>query len=181
MKIKRWILPALAGLILGLSLYRWNAETLTGNKMPMPFGYGASVVLSGSMEPSLNVGDLVVIRRTGQVQPGDVVVYQSENLLVIHRVISVTEDAIVTQGDANNVSDDPITPEDVKGVMVLAIPGVGTAVLALKKPPVTLALLLAALLLNERAFRRERKEQDQELDDLKAELRSLAEEMKKEQ
>lgn len=180
MKSKRWILPALAGLILGLSLYRWNAETLTGNKMPMPFGYGASVVLSGSMEPSLHVNDLVIIRRSEAVQPGDVVVYQSGNLLVIHRVVSVTEDAIVTRGDANNVSDDPISPKDVKGVMVWAIPGIGALVLALKKPPVVLALLAAALLLNELAFRKERKKQDRELDDLKAELRSLAEEMKQE-
>lgn len=170
----------LAGLILGLSLYRWNAETLTGNKMPMPFGVGASVVLSGSMEPTLHVNDLVLVRRTRQVKPGDVVVYQSGSMLVIHRVVSVTEETIVTQGDANNVSDEPITPEDVKGVMVLAIPGIGAVVLALKKPPVVLAVLLAALLLNERAFRKERKDQDQELDDLKAELRSLAEEMKDE-
>lgn len=170
----------LAGLILGLSLYRWNAETLTGNKMPMPFGVGASVVLSGSMEPTLHVNDLVLVRRTRQVKPGDVVVYQSGSMLVIHRVVSVTEERIVTQGDANNVSDDPITPEDVKGVMVLAVPAVGAVVLALKKPPVVLAVLLAALLLNERAFRKERKDQDQELDELKAELRSLAEEMKDE-
>lgn len=177
-KGKRWLLPALAGLILGLSLYRWNAETLNGNQMPMPFGYGASVVLSGSMEPALHVNDLVIVRRAGQVQPGDVVVYQSGNILVIHRVVSVTEDTIVTQGDANNVADDPISPEAVKGVVVCAIPGIGAVIWALKKPPVVIALLLVALLLNERAFRKERSRKDQELDALRSEVRSLAEEMK---
>ena len=50
-------LLALCGAVLGVNLYFANAGSLLGDKLPMPFGYGAAVVLSGSMEPALSKGD----------------------------------------------------------------------------------------------------------------------------
>lgn len=177
-KCKRWILLTITGLILGLFVYQWNAETITGNQMPMPFGIGVSVVLSGSMEPALSVSDLVILRRAGSVQTGDIVVYQSGGMLIIHRVISVTEDAIITQGDANPVPDDPIPPEAVKGVAVCSVPKIGAVIWALKKPPVAICLIVLLIWINERSFRKERKQKNQELEDLRSEVRSLEEEIK---
>lgn len=178
MKSKRWILLILTGLILGVFVYQWNAETLTGNKMPMPFGYGVSVVLSGSMEPALQVNDLVIIRRTDTVEAGDIVVYQSEGLLVIHRVISVTDEAVVTQGDANNVPDAPISSEAIKGVLVCSVPKIGALVWLLKKPAVVVCILVLLCVLNERAFRKERHRKNEELEKLRSEVQSLSEEIK---
>ena len=55
---RRIILVVLA-IILGLNLYTLNASKLLGNQLPMPFGYGAAVVLSGSMEPAYHVGSII--------------------------------------------------------------------------------------------------------------------------
>lgn len=56
----RMLTLLILGVFLGVRFYVWNAQSLTGNAVPMPFGIGASVVLSGSMEPALSVGDLLI-------------------------------------------------------------------------------------------------------------------------
>ena len=53
----RLLLLILCGLILGVNVYLANANSLVGNQLPTPFGYGAAVVLSGSMEPEFSKGD----------------------------------------------------------------------------------------------------------------------------
>ncbi|MCD8364429.1 MAG: signal peptidase I [Clostridiales bacterium] len=172
----RSLLLALAGLVIGVNVWMWNAKNLVGDVMPMPFGIGVSVVLSGSMEPELSVGDLVIIRGTQTVAVGDVIVYQSGRDLIIHRVVAVSEDTVVTQGDANNVPDDPIDISDVKGKLAAHIPGVGKVVRILKKPVVIVLFLLAALLLVERSYRREREDDEETLDAIREEIRRLKEE-----
>lgn len=171
------ILPlALISLVLGLRLYLWNAQNLVGNAMPMPFGWGASVVLSGSMEPALSVDDLVFIREQASYQAGDIVVYQDGDILVIHRIISVEGDAIITQGDANNTADQPISQSAVKGKAVGQIPRVGAVVRFLKTPAGFFLLILAAVLLFELPYRKERKKTDEELQKIKDEIRRLKDE-----
>ena len=54
-------LVVLCAATLGVNLYLTNAQVLTGDQMPMPFGYGSAVVLSGSMEPTFSTGDLIVV------------------------------------------------------------------------------------------------------------------------
>jgi signal peptidase len=169
----RTLLLALISLTLGVNVYLWNAKRLVGNALPTPFGYGVSVVLSGSMEPTLSVHDLVLIRETPAVKAGDVVVYQSENELIIHRVISVGEDTLITQGDANSSADEPISHGAVKGVLVASVPHVGILVLALKNPVVVILLLAAAFLLMELSYRKEKRSDDRELEEIKAEIHRL--------
>ena len=50
--------------MIGFNVYLANAYGLVGNQLPMPFGYGAAVVLSGSMEPEFSEGDLILIKET---------------------------------------------------------------------------------------------------------------------
>ena len=57
--LPRLLCYLLISLVLGGTAYSWNARRLAGNAMPMPFGVGLSVVLSGSMEPTLSVNDLI--------------------------------------------------------------------------------------------------------------------------
>jgi signal peptidase len=166
----RTLLLVLISLTLGVNVYLWNAKRLVGNALPTPFGYGISVVLSGSMEPTLSVHDLVLIRETQAVETGDVVVYQSENELIIHRVISVGEDTLITQGDANSSADEPISRSAVKGVLVASVPHVGILVLAMKNPVVVILLLAAAFLLMELSYRKEKRSDDRELEEIKAEI-----------
>ncbi len=168
----------LTALILGLSFYRWNAATLGGNQMPMPFGIGISTVLSGSMEPAIPVGALAIVRQSEDIQPGDIVVYQSDSMLVLHRVVQRQGDTLITRGDANNAPDPAILMNSVKGELVAAIPHLGRLVNFCRRPGVVVFLLAGLVFSGEWSYRKERKEKEADLQLLEAEIRSLSEELK---
>ena len=171
--ILRIALLVFAALIIGLNVYSINASRLAGNSVPMPFGVGAAVVLSGSMEPELSVGDLLIVARRDSYAVGDVVVYQDGKTAVTHRIVDIDGETVVTRGDANNANDKPITLEQVKGEVVLTIPLVGYFVNIIKSPIGTLAILGLAIFLLERSFRAEKEKDKQKLDDIRAEIEKL--------
>ena len=173
----RLVLLLVVGAFLGLRIYGWNARNLTGNAVPMPFGVGASVVLSGSMEPALSVGDLLIFAEAKEYAPGDVVVYQSGRTPVVHRIIDIQDQTVTTRGDANNAADRPFDLGLVKGRVLAAIPLVGYLFMALKTPVGTLLALGGAVVLMELSYRRERKEQDEKQEEIKAEIRRLMQEL----
>lgn len=172
--IYRTVLILIAGLTVGISFYSWNAKKNFNNQLPMPFGFGASVVLSPSMDPTLKVNDLVFVTAEDEYQVGDIVVYQDESTLVIHRIISIDGDMIRTKGDANNTPDlDPITVDDIKGKYTFRIPFVGFIFRWLKTLPGTLCVVALVVFLMYRSRRKERKNGEEELEKIVAEIRTL--------
>ena len=171
----RYIVFSFIGIVLGLCIYTQNAKGLIKDKMPMPFGYGMSVVLSGSMENRLSVDDLVIIKATDRFEVNDIVLYQDGDSLVIHRIIEIDGDTVTTKGDANNVADDPINKSQIKGVLVYDIAGIGAVVNFLKQPVSVFIILAAALLLTELSYRKEKDNDTEELDEIK----KMIEELKK--
>lgn len=169
----RILLFIIISLVIGFTVYRWNAERLAGNAMPMPFGFGMSVVLSGSMEPELSVNDLVVIAKSDSYETGDTVVYQSQGDLIIHKIIETDGVTAVTQGTANNIPDEPIQVEAIKGKLVMKLPKVGIAVRGIRTPIGVVIILAVAFSLLGRSYRREKAHDDAELEAIKAEIRRL--------
>lgn len=177
MKTRRRLLRgaaiAVIGLVIGLSVYSWNARRLVGDRLPMPFGFGVAVVLSGSMEPALAVNDLVVVTAADGVKPGDVVVYQSGGELIIHRVVETDGERLVTRGDANDTFDAPIRADQIKGTLAFSIPFAGLLVRGLQSLPGTLLILLIAGWLAVRSWQKEKAEDSAELERIKEEIRRL--------
>lgn len=104
---------------------------------PVLLGY----VTSGSMEPTMAAGDgfvAVPAAVSGEIRPGDIVVYESpDEGLTTHRVVEETDAGYVTRGDANQVTDqargDPhVTDGDIAATVlqvddtVPTVPGLGT-------------------------------------------------------
>lgn len=171
--IGRVILLIVISLIIGIRLYSWNAQNLAGNTMPMPFGYGASVVLSGSMEPTLSVNDLVLVREQDSYEIDDIVVYQDGSMLVIHKIISIDGDEVITKGDANDVADKPISASDIKGKAVWHIPVLGALIRFLKTSVGFILIIAAAIALFELPHMRERKKAMEEQEKIKEEIKRL--------
>ncbi|MCL6636245.1 MAG: signal peptidase I [Peptococcaceae bacterium] len=103
------------------------------------FPFYPSVILSGSMQPGIKKGDIVLMKKVAgeEVRPGDIIQFRQERIYITHRVIGVKESkgvkAYQTKGDANKVPDpDPVYPQQVKGRVVCVIPKIGWATLALK-------------------------------------------------
>ena len=172
--IRRLVL-ALIGLILGVSIYWANANGIMRKQMPMPFGYGIAVILSGSMEPALSVNDLIIVKASAKPEIGDVVVYESGQNLVVHRVIQMNENQIITQGDANNAADEPFSKDQVIGVVRTRVRGAGRLVEWIRKPWVIFCIVVGMFAIEERSFRKQREQEDDELQQLKEEIRRLKE------
>jgi len=168
---------AVAALIIGVNLYLWNANSLVGDQLPMPFGYGAAVVLTGSMGESLPADSLIFVKEQTDCAVGQVVVYQSGRSLIVHRVVAVDGATVITRGDANNTEDAPIAMSDIRGVVVGHIPGVGAVVRVLKTPLGMLFVLALAIGLVELSHRRERKDDEAEKERIRAQIRALKEEI----
>lgn len=172
----RRIILIVVGLILGMNVYMLNAQRLLGNKIPMPFGYGMAVILSGSMEPEMSTGDLIVVHETNDYDVRDIIVFQDVNMLVTHRIIEMNDNEIITKGDANNVEDEPIQLNQIKGEVILCIPMIGNLVNILKTPIATVIIIVLAILLIEKSNQNERTKDDEELERIKEEIRRLKEE-----
>lgn len=175
----RTLILVLIAAVIGINIYSLNASRLAGNSVPMPFGVGAAVVLSGSMEPELSAGDLLIVAKRDGYAVGDVVVFQDGRIAVTHRIISLSDNAVITKGDANNTPDAPIGPEQIKGKVLLAVPLVGYLVNAIKTPIGTLIIIAAAIFLLERSFSKEKKKDAEELDIIRSEIEMLKQEKDK--
>ncbi|MGD0637295.1 MAG: signal peptidase I [Nitrososphaerales archaeon] len=119
-----------------------------------------------SMRPTLEVGDLVVVDAVqySSIHVGDVIVFARPSFsggcgteIVVHRVVNVTSEGLITQGDnraTNSVPDEgppanewpPVPPECVKGLVVVALPFLGRISEAFP-PPLNYILVAAIILL----------------------------------
>ena len=175
--ILRITLLVLVALIVGLNVYTLNASRLTGDMVPMPLGVGATVVLSGSMEPTLSTGDLLIIAKQDSYQVDDVVVFQANRIAVVHRIVELYEKTVqgedgeeiqqmaITQGDANNTPDDPIQVSQIKGTVVFRLPIVGYLI--------TILILALAIFLLESSFHKEREKDQDKLEAIRREIEKL--------
>ena len=168
------LLPILIGAIFGIRLYLFNAQAL-GDRMPMPFGVGAAVVLSGSMEPAYSVNDLIFVKKEPEYWEGDVVVYQRERDLIVHRIIQIQDGTVITQGDANDTADPAFKEEEIRGTVVFKIPWVGGPIRAMKTPMGTCLTIAAAILFLELSYRKEQDGEEKRIEEIKEEIRRLKE------
>jgi len=96
------------------------------------FGVTPTVIISGSMQPSLHVGDIVFIQKTkvDDLKQGDIIQYRKDNATYVHRIYAITIDDqqthITTKGDANDHPDpDQVTPDKILGKSLFTIPQLG--------------------------------------------------------
>lgn len=103
-----------------------GTKAKVNNEILSFFGYGSPAVVTNSMAgdkpDSFEAGSLVITKNVDfeDIVIGDVIVFQSEGILKIHRVKKVDENGnYITQGDNNNREDkDPVTQENYQGKMI---------------------------------------------------------------
>jgi signal peptidase len=96
------------------------------------FGIDKYVVISGSMEPELYAGYMVIVNRNVEFQDveiGDIIIFRYNDMNIIHRVIDETvidgEKYLKTKGDANKCDDGYLTATDnYLGTTLFHIPNV---------------------------------------------------------
>ncbi len=95
-------------------------------------GFYPTVVASGSMRPTMEVGDLAIVISAdpSAIQVGDIIQFWQEGEMTLHRVVEITIEGgsrlFVTKGDDNPVPDtDPVFPAQIRGKLIFTIPKLG--------------------------------------------------------
>ena len=109
---------------------------------PIPGNYKVMTVLSGSMEPAIKMGSVVVIKPQEEYKVGDVITFGSYSKTkppITHRIYQIKEvngkKVYITKGDANNAPDQKeVAKRDVVGKVLFSVPYLGYAVDFAKKP-----------------------------------------------
>jgi signal peptidase len=128
---------------------------------PVVFGWTTTVVVSGSMAPAIQAGDVVAVapvarEEAGRLAPGTVILIDDPSrpgMRLLHRLVEYDDSGrMITKGDANAVADStPVPVENLSGVARLRVPMVGRPMLWLQQgqyvPVAALGTLLGIVVL----------------------------------
>lgn len=102
-----------------------------------------TVILTGSMEPGIHPGDVILVRKLSSeeeldtLSAGTVISYHRDRISITHRIQEIREDEagnrqFITKGD-NNASADaaPVSPNQIAGRVIRVVPRIGIPVLLL--------------------------------------------------
>lgn len=148
MKVVKSILSKLIYTILIIlviyNIYNYVCVNFLRQDLPTINGYGVLEVVSGSMEPTIGVGDLIVVNTNyDELKEKDIITfYDGNGSFVTHRIIDIVDDEFITKGDNNNSEDqDRVKREKVVGKYITRINGMGR-IMAAFKSPITMILIL---------------------------------------
>lgn len=162
---------------------------LNKNETPSFFGYKTFSIISGSMEPSINVGDLIIVQKNEDMKyiVNDIVTFKRDDDIVTHRIIKIRDDNdklyYITKGDNNEVTDEKIEAEKIEGRVVYQIPYMGNVVLFLKNKIVfgvfLIGLILSFIKKKRRIARKIRRREKRQKYERMLKMNSINEENKK--
>lgn len=104
------------------------------NKTPNFLGIKTYIIISGSMEPNLKIGDIVIVKETKKedLKVGDIISFRHGQSVITHRINEISEEKYVTKGDNNNTTDDELIEyNQIEGKVEKRIPVVGKIALML--------------------------------------------------
>lgn len=130
------------------------------NKTPNVFGIKTYVIISGSMQPEINVGDIVIVKEVGidTLKEGDVISFRQGQNIITHRISTIKNEngkiRLETKGDSNNVKDTSFTTEnEIEGKVIYKIPQIGKISLLLHgKMALFLILVLTYIYISHTSF-----------------------------
>ena len=106
-------------------------------------GYSAQTIISGSMEPTLSVYDVIIVKKQDNYNLGDIITFyvpdeEGNMVSYTHRIVSIGDGFYLTQGDNNQQWDEwTVYRQNVVGTIQARIPGIGKYVLAFSKIPLS--------------------------------------------
>lgn len=147
-KIIGVIIAVFISIVILFNIYNFINIKVLKNDLTKIGGYSILEVVSGSMEPTIKVGDLILIDTNAKKYEVDDIVtfYDVNGSFVTHRIISIDKNIMVTQGDNNNTKDEPIDMKNIVGKFVYKMPFLGSLLSSFKSPVFLTVILLIGIL-----------------------------------
>ena len=115
--------------IINANLLYYN---LKGEKTPRIFGLYFFNIISGSMKPTINENDVIVVKNENvdNIEKNDIITFKQEDRIISHRIINIEETSgrkiFQTKGDNNKLADDfNVEESEVIGKFLFRIPKIG--------------------------------------------------------
>ncbi|MEA3272201.1 MAG: signal peptidase I [Patescibacteria group bacterium] len=149
MKIVKIINKIFVGIVFAIVLF------VVISVIPIPGNYKILIVESGSMEPAIKTGSVVIVKPQKDYQPKDVITFKGagKDGTITHRIVDIEvitgKTQYITKGDANNAEDSSKTPKtEVIGKVLTSAPYVGYLLAEAKKPiGFTILVILPCLII----------------------------------
>lgn len=142
------LLIAIVFVLIIIGIYYLVQIRILKNNYGNIFGYTFFEVATGSMADTIEIGDVVVVEITKEIQEDDIIVYQDGDNFITHRLLEIKDNGeLITKGDANNTEDDPISNKQVLGKVIKIIPNLGIIKNALLSPKVLILITILIILL----------------------------------
>lgn len=110
-------------------------------------GIKSYVIISGSMEPELKIGDIVIVKKGKNLQDGDIISFRQGESVITHRINKIINEngnnTYQTKGDNNNIEDSgTITDSVIEGKVIFKIPKLGNISLFLQNKIILIIIVL---------------------------------------
>ena len=126
-----------------------SQSIITPDKTPSFFGIKTYVIVSGSMQPELDVGDMVVVKEMNdsELNVGDIISYRNGQSIITHRIHKIYykdgQKNYITKGDYNNIEDSIIlTIDSIEGKVINKLSGIGNIALFLQSKYSIIAIVI---------------------------------------
>ena len=120
------ILLIVVTIIIIIGFYYIYQLKIAKNDYANLFGYTFFEVATASMYPTIEIGDVVIVKISKEVERNDIIVYTDGDSIITHRLIEKNDNELIAKGDANNSEDKPINENMVLGKVIKIIPKLGT-------------------------------------------------------
>ncbi len=109
-------------LLVSLCIYTFVVTDIMKKDYVNVFGYTYFVVKTGSMSGTLEVDDIIIVKLSKDANLNDIITYVNDDgEIITHRLVRKVSGKLIAQGDVNNAEDNPITNDQLIGVVKLAI------------------------------------------------------------
>ena len=111
------------------------SKFISKDEMITLFGKGFLVIITESMYPTIESGELIIISEKKSYKEGDIITYlDQENMIVTHRINEINDKTFIAKGDNNNIEDDECGIDRIYGKVIYQSKLLGIFVLYFLKP-----------------------------------------------
>lgn len=161
------------------AMYNFIQLNMMDKKYVNFFGYTFFNVVTGSMEDTIMINDVIVVKITDNYKENDIITYMNNNDFITHRIIKMDGDVIITKGDANNTADNPIDKSIVLGKVIKIIPKLGVWKKVITTPKVLISIVITILLFSFAFSYRKETDKEKEKKKLEDKIKALRDKRKK--
>lgn len=112
------------------------------------FGYTRLNVLTGSMSPTINAGDMIIVKRSKEYVVNDIITFKEDESIITHRIVDIKDNSFITKGDFNNKNDDnSVNYNQIIGKVIYTIPSYGKKSNILSNPIILISIFVIGIII----------------------------------